>query len=107
MSSSPADIPTISSVGCPVKFELLQQLPLASPIPLALLPPCQAELKAELKTEKAAAAGRSVMDKTTFAARQQALFSNDAIKAGFIETLKPRAQVSSGQVSAGHRSAHA
>eukprot|EP00775_Hariotina_reticulata_P009162 gene9162-9328_t len=52
----------------------------------------QAEFKADIKAEKAAAAGRSVMDKTTFAARQQALFSNDAIKAGFIETLKPKAQ---------------
>jgi hypothetical protein len=49
----------------------------------------QAEQRAEQQAAKAAAAGQSVRDKTTFASRQQALFTDDAVKASFQETLKP------------------
>lgn len=48
----------------------------------------QEEHKAEHKAAKAAAANLSVADKTTFASRQQALFTGDAIKAGFQETVR-------------------
>lgn len=55
------------------------------------LPACilQEEQRAEHKAAKAATANLSVMDKSTFASRQQALFTGDTIKAGFQETVRP------------------
>jgi hypothetical protein len=48
----------------------------------------QEEQRAEQAAAKAGAAKQSVIDKTTFASRQQALFTDDTIKAAFHETLK-------------------
>lgn len=53
--------------------------------------PCialQDEQRAERQAAKAAAAQLSVRDKTTFASRQQALFTDDTVKAAFHETLQ-------------------
>ena len=54
----------------------------------------QAEQRAERQAAKAATAGLSVRDKTTFASRQQALFTDGAIKAAFQETIKSGKKVS-------------
>lgn len=53
----------------------------------------QEEQRAERRAAKAAAADLSVVEKSTFASRQQALFT-DVIKAGFKETMRAEAQVS-------------
>jgi hypothetical protein len=53
----------------------------------AALAQSREEQKAVQQAEKAAAAGRSVRDKTTFACRMQQTFGSDAIKAAFKETM--------------------
>eukprot|EP00879_Flechtneria_rotunda_P020078 GHRR01021115.1.p1 GENE.GHRR01021115.1~~GHRR01021115.1.p1 ORF type:complete len:389 (+),score=163.01 GHRR01021115.1:320-1486(+) len=55
----------------------------------------QEEQRAEKQAAKEAAANLSVLDKTTSASRQQALFT-DAIVTGFRETLKPGIQEAPG-----------
>jgi hypothetical protein len=62
--------------------------------------------RAARAAEKAAAAGRSVRDKTTFACRMQQTFGSDAIKAAFKETLglaaaRPGRHLSPGPPGAG------
>lgn len=54
----------------------------------------QEEQRAEKQAAKAAAVQLSVKDKSTFASRQQALFTDDTIKAAFHETLKASKKVS-------------
>jgi hypothetical protein len=53
----------------------------------------QEEQRAEKQAAKAAAVQLSVKDKSTFASRQQALFTDDTIKAAFHETLKASKKV--------------
>jgi hypothetical protein len=52
----------------------------------------QEEQRAERRAAKDASAALSAIDKSTFASRQQALFT-DAIKAGFREVMRADAQV--------------
>jgi hypothetical protein len=56
----------------------------------------QEEQRAEKQAAKAAAVQLSVKDKSTFASRQQALFTDDTIKAAFHETLKASKKVGVG-----------
>lgn len=53
----------------------------------------QEQLQAERQAAKAAAAQQSVRDKTTFASRQQALFTDNTVKAAFHDTLKASKKV--------------
>jgi hypothetical protein len=53
----------------------------------------QEEQRAERQAAKAAAQHLSVREKTTFASRQQALFSDDTIRTAFHETLQASKKV--------------
>jgi hypothetical protein len=61
---------------------------------LKLSPYLQEEQRLERRAAKDASAALSVVDKSTFASRQQALFT-DTIKAGFREVMRADAQVDS------------
>jgi hypothetical protein len=61
-------------------------------VPACLDAYLQDEQRAERRAAKDASAALSVVDKSTFASRQQALFT-DAIKAGFREVVRADAQV--------------
>jgi hypothetical protein len=59
----------------------------------------QAEQRAEHQAAKATAAGQSVRDKSTFASRQQALFTDESIKASFQETVRTARKVRAGMTA--------
>lgn len=73
-----------------------QQWPDTSVLPeiyvCGLLLCLQDEQRAERRAAKDASAALSVVDKSTFASRQQALFT-DTIKAGFREVMRADVQV--------------